>query len=98
MICETCNETAPDPLETVNLTQTVLHLGADMIQHEWSGVGTGAQLAWTMDAVFLKIDFVAVGQAVQPDDAYTIVSDVLTLDDAPADGENVTVRGLIAAP
>lgn len=94
-VCETCNETSPNPVSEVTINQTTIsYADGEVVQHEWSDTGDGGTVSWAMDYELIKIDFVSIGGVVQSEDAYSIVGDTITFDDAPGDGEIVLVRGL----
>jgi hypothetical protein len=94
-VCETCNETSPNPVSEVTINQTTIsYADGEIVQHEWSNTGDDVTSSWVMDYELIKIDFVSIGGVVQSEDAYSIVGDTITFDDPPASGEVVLVRGL----
>ena len=98
MLCESCNETSPNPVSTVTVNQTTIELGVDAEEHEWSTVANGVDASFTMDDEFLIVSLVSIGGVVQSDNAYTISGTTFTPDDAPGNGERIIVRGFRETP
>jgi hypothetical protein len=96
-VCETCNETSPNPVSEVTINQTILSFGdGDVVEHEWNTDADGVNAAFVMDYALEKVDVVSIGGIVQSDEAYSIVDETITFDDVPAAGEKIVVRGLRA--
>jgi len=97
-LCESCDETSPSPVSTVNLTLTQVSIGDGTgLVHEWTDEGDG-NVAFTMDAEFLAIFEVVVGGTPQSEDAYTVAGTTITFDAAPPAGAIIIVRGAIETP
>ncbi len=98
-LCESCNETSPTPVDTVNVTINSISIGsATGLWHEWKETPAVPTTVFTMDEEFEQVIDVFVGSAKQSQAQYTIVGDQITFVDAVPAGVQVLVQGVIAAP
>lgn len=99
-LCETCNETSPTPVDTVNVTSTIYSFGdLTLIEHEWTEDDpNGVTSVFTMDDTFVLVYFVAVGGVVQAASEYTIAGTTLTFTAPVPAHAKIVVKGMVVSP
>jgi hypothetical protein len=91
-----CTGTCPE-IVPVEITQNIIEFTQSVTEYTFEDTGDGSTQEFTLAHTPVAMIVVSIGGVVQPPSAYDLDGAVITFDDAPADGEPVFVRCLVAS-